>query len=963
MNGPASAMRVAGAILILLLRSLPMQAQTVRGIVVEEGSDAPIGGVMVILLDTAGQVAARTLSDDAGHFAVEVPQPGRYRARIDRIGYESLTTDPFDVPPDGMFRRIRVPVHPVELRGLDVSGSERCRLHADVGKATVTVWEEARKALEAAAWTVESGWYRYTLLRFERHLDRDGSKVLSGDLRFVKSYAQAPYGSRPAEQLADSGYLRNPPDGKPTYFAPDAEVLLSGAFVSTHCMRVQPGKDGLVGLAFEPVNGRKVPDIRGVLWLDEATGMLERLDFRYVHLPWGGTGDAGGEVTFGRLPAGTWIVRDWYIRMPLLVLRRGGWYDRAGYEEAGGVVWRAIDRSGAVVWKAPEATVSGDVTDSLGKKPVPGAVIAVRGLGIRASSDSAGAFVLSGLPGGRLTLDVTDPSLDTLGLAGSKSVDVAWGGASHARVRVPGIHSVLARACARGAEGNRPTQPKGTVIVLGRVRDRGRAAAGATVQLVWLSTPVRQRLAGTPAAPPLNFGGAGEAAEWKLVQLRGRSWLEATLDQRGTFLVCDVPPSYYRVTAAAGDRSAEVTVPVPGRNPVKIVTVTLEAGRRQQASGLVHGRVLDAESGEPVTSANVSIVEQDSVALATSSTDSDGRYRLPVLESGTFRIRAEQLGYRTTLSDPTPLSPHDTVEVDLRLSPAPLLLDSILVSVSEAGRRLRAGEQLVYGRLLDDGTHGPISGGTLQLLTKSGDVAATATSSGRGQFWLVSPRAGTYRLRGEHVGYKTAESPALYLMLGDSIGMDFYLSTRAALVAPMTVTASRRAWSDRAELGGMEGFLSRYGRFTSSGYGQFMTRDSIAYWDQRGVTVGDMLLAKIHAVTGVVPLGDSMGGAVIMTGGQVSISAHIGPGGCIPRYYLDGSLVPYTALSGLTPADLEGVEVYVWPQIPAEFSMGYPCGVVVYWSRRSPRRFGNHATIWTVLLIAAVVTGAIVFWR
>jgi hypothetical protein len=36
------------------------------------------------------------------------------------------------------------------------------------------------------------------------------------------------------------------------------------------------------------------------------------------------------------------------------------------------------------------------------------------------------------------------------------------------------------------------------------------------------------------------------------------------------------------------------------------------------------------------------------------------------------------------------------------------------------------------------------------------------------------------------------------------------------------------------------------------------------------------------------------------------------------------------------PDQLEAVEVYVRPEIPAEFLQGWPCGVVALWYRRGP---------------------------
>jgi hypothetical protein len=717
-----------------------------------EETGAPIEGAMVILLDAGGHLAARTLTDRQGRFSAQVPQTGSYRAQVDRIGHESTTTDPFDVPSEGTFLRISIPIRPVELEGLDVSASRQCKMREEVGRATATLWEEARKVLEATAWTQESGRYRYTLLRTERQLDESGERTLSEKHELARGYAQVPYLSIPPQVLADSGFVRQLPDDSLLYSAPDAEVLLSDAFAGTHCLRVVAGDDGLLGLAFEPAEGRELPDIQGVLWIKAATSMLHRLEFRYVNLAAGRTaGDAGGEVVFWRLPAGAWIVRDWRILAPLYEPSGRGRLRRFGYHEIGGSVLRVVDPAGTIVW------------------------------------------------------------------------DVA------------------------------PTQE----------------------------------------------------------------------------------------SASPGDEGQQV--------------------------GALTGRVLDDLTGQPIPSATVAIIGNDSVALATSWTYSDGSFHLPVLTSGTFRIRAEQLSYKAAMSGPMELGTGSRVGIELRLTPAPLMIDSLLVNLGERMRPLQEGEQLVYGRLLDNETRRPIEGGVLNLLTERRVAAVSNITSVDGQFWLVSPRAGTYMIQGDRLGYRRSKSPPIHLMLGDSIGIDFYLSKNASIPSPLTVTASRRTWSDRVDLTSMEDFLVRHGRFARFGYGGFMTREAIAQWEGRVSNVSDMLRATMFSVRDVVRIHDSansdsdLAGAVMMYGER--FSGGLSQGVCIPRYYLDGAPVPYILVSGFGPGDLEAVEVYVSPQIPAEFLSGFPCGVVAYWSRRSPGGQTSRRSLWTKVFVAAMAVVTILVTR
>ena len=268
----------------LLALAFPLAAQVVRGVVSEEGSGTPLAGAMVVLFDADGDRVDRVLTDASGGFSTEADRPGRYYVRVDRIGYASLTTDPFDVPVAGTFQRIAVPIHPIRLRGLDVAGTRRCEVRPEEGRGTARVWEEARKALQAAAWTQSTGVYRYTLLHFVRDLDRSGDEVLEERQSFKRGSSKAPFVSLPGSELVARGFVQEEPDSGTIYYAPDAEAFLSDAFLDTHCMGARRGDAGSIGLVFEPVEGRTLPDIEGVLWLDEETAQLDRLEFSYVNV-------------------------------------------------------------------------------------------------------------------------------------------------------------------------------------------------------------------------------------------------------------------------------------------------------------------------------------------------------------------------------------------------------------------------------------------------------------------------------------------------------------------------------------------------------------------------------------------------------------------------------------------------------------------------------------------------------
>ncbi len=317
-------MRVAPAILVLsILGASPLAGQTIRGTIVEQGSSRPVSGGFVVLLDGQGMQQAATLSDDEGVFRLVAPGPGEYGLGVDRIGYLSVRTPLFALPAGRTIDyRLTVRVEPVELAGIDVQVDATCQVRPGDGLASARVWEEARKALNATAWTQRKGLLRYTVRSTERRLDPWTQRVedeRSGTRRGVSR--GSPYVALDPNRLAVGGFAHL--DGETqVYYAPDATTLLSDWFLDNHCFHVVPAAEaepGLIGLAFEPAAEENRIDVRGILWLDERTAELSRLDFRYTGLPASmGRVEAGGRVEFDQLPTGEWVVPRWLIRMPIV---------------------------------------------------------------------------------------------------------------------------------------------------------------------------------------------------------------------------------------------------------------------------------------------------------------------------------------------------------------------------------------------------------------------------------------------------------------------------------------------------------------------------------------------------------------------------------------------------------------------------------------------------------------------
>lgn len=479
------------AVLLALLLPLPLAAQTVRGTLVEEAGGGPVGSALVLLLDADGKSRAGALTDASGAFAITAPGPGSYTLRAERIGHASVTSPPLSLRAgETVEHRLVAPSRMVALEGITVKGrsGRRCEVRPGSGTATLALWEEARKALNAAVWARDSRQHTYEVVRFERELDPGSLRVVREDRTTKTEVTTHPFESIPADSLSRRGFVQTTPEGT-FYYAPDAHVLLSDSFLNDHCFHVaEGGEEGLVGLAFEPVRGRSVPDVRGVFWLDQETAELRYLEYGYVRPPVSvPAGKLGGRVEFERLPTGAWIVGRWAIRMPQIVREVATTTETTGslpgrrsrerltaIHEQGGEV--AVAGTGARRLPARVA-LAGSVYDSLGAAPLAGASVFLSGTAHRAVTDAEGRFRMAGVPEGDYSLSFSHPVLAALGVAPPvRAVSLRGGDPAAVELATPSAGTLATALC----------PGKGGAALAGTVRDaRGEPVRDAEVVLSW----------------------------------------------------------------------------------------------------------------------------------------------------------------------------------------------------------------------------------------------------------------------------------------------------------------------------------------------------------------------------------------------------------------------------------------------------------------------------------------------
>ncbi|KPJ94624.1 MAG: hypothetical protein AMS18_03345 [Gemmatimonas sp. SG8_17] len=676
-----------------------LQGQVVMGQVVDSTSGVPVGTGFVVLVDEAGAEVTRALSSGAGRFTLRAPSGGVYRLKSERIGYRAFLSDPFQLAADATIDyTLQVAALPVQLAAVEIQGKDRCHVNPERGAATVVIWEEIRKALAATTWSDEQEVFHYRKYSYQRDLDEHRREVLSERGNTMSGVSEPPFNSIPADRLAAEGYIVARSDGT-WYYMPDARVLLDPTFLGTHCFHVVRDPDerpGLVGLAFEPMTDRRLPDVEGTLWLNEATSELRSLEVRHTRLPESlDDSRVGGTVEFMMLPSGAWIVRRWQVRTPVItvvedsrrLMRRRPTV--SGFRDTGGEILAVATRDGVGVFETPLSRVTGEVFDSTMGRPLGTAVVGVAGTDFRAVTDSNGHFDLAAPLEGEYTLVVTHPWLDSIAVGSSQhAVRLSRENSQTASFRIPHVTNVMRRLCGRSLS------IRDARVVVGVVRAAGMPIADATVSAQWQTL-------------------SSSGARYRVGDVRE----EVKTDSNGFFALCDIPVGR-PVTLTAGkgatsSREASIIFPQvrqqdllfawdrsPGQvydhsfsAPHGLWKVDLDLVARDQAGTLsdrvmLTGMVSDRETGEPLEAALVILNGAD-----TARTRPDGTFDLVdvAVPVGTNRVEFHRRGYEPIGLDIMVDEDDSDVSLSVDLSPLPVGLEEIVV----AGEHIAVPEKLV----------------------------------------------------------------------------------------------------------------------------------------------------------------------------------------------------------------------------------------------------------------------------
>jgi hypothetical protein len=549
------------ALVTLGLAAGETRAQTVDGVLLQSATGDPLGGAYVVLLDADSSEVTRALTNSLGRFTVRAPRAGTYRLRTERIGSKSIVSEPIELGEGGQFE-IVMRVEPVVLRldPLTIEGARECRVIGDQALQVLAVWEEARKALTAVAWAGPREQLLHEMEHFERWYTPN-FRMVHEIRETIPTHRVMPFRSRSVDELEEQGYVIVAGDSV-VYEAPDAEVFFSEPFLQHHCFRLEQregdGRD-VLGLRFEPVKGRDTPDVKGVFWLDAATGALEDLQLEYVNVGvWQRERGAAGELQFEQLPDGRWFVSSWWIRMPSVRRREGMqgpvWQFQeavVGFKQEGGEVVRVYAMDGRTVYARGRATATGIVFDSTTGAGLPGAFVRLQGTDRVTISDAAGGYWLTDLPEGDYTVTFTHPRATLFGLGGSadrQEVDLEIGTVVQANLSLPSLSTIVNRLCTASTDVEQG-------LLVGRIRDAATDSIvpRARVGVVWLE------------------------------QTDGRNTTrrrEVAVDSRGVYRTCVPRAAMFSVEVTAPGRPMKAVPTMFGENPLHVVDIEFDSPMR-----------------------------------------------------------------------------------------------------------------------------------------------------------------------------------------------------------------------------------------------------------------------------------------------------------------------------------------------------------------------------------------------
>ncbi len=306
----------------------------------------------------------------------------------------------------------------------------------------------------------------------------------------------------------------------------------------------------------------------------------------------------------------------------------------------------AVGRPGDVRSQEPGGVVTGTVVDSTTMRPLPDAAVFLWNTPYRTATDSAGRFLITGIPPGSYSLVFFHQRLGELGIsAGPRTIQMGSVDTTTVALAIPSAHTLEATQCAFEAEVDG--------VAVGQILDgpSGLPLPGARVRFDWA-----------------DEGGT----------IVGR---DVRTDASGWFRACDLPRD--RVVSVTSDFLDRSTL----RREIQLAGgaafIDLPMARLELTD--VEGRLVDAESGEGISDATLHL---RGTGFRTTS-GASGRFRFRDVQPGHYTLRSEHLAYGVR-DDGLDLGSGQTVQLEVQLAQRPIELPPVTVTVEASSATERA---------------------------------------------------------------------------------------------------------------------------------------------------------------------------------------------------------------------------------------------------------------------------------
>lgn len=412
----------------------------------------------------------------------------------------------------------------------------------------------------------------------------------------------------------------------------------------------------------------------------------------------------------------------------------------------------------------------------------------------------------------------------------------------------------------------------------------------------------------------------------------------AIADSLGRFILADVPVGRYmlgflhpmldslgveppvREVTVAGGQPVRADLGIPSAARLRSVI----CGQRSSADSgaFVMGVVRDARDGNPAGGVSVAVMWAElsfgpqgltrHMPRRVITTAANGWFALCNIPSaGTIGLAASRGADSTDLID-VEVPAERFLRRDLYLGPA-----RVVVTGATPTRR-RTGDGRLSGVVVTATEGTPLAGA--QVSIRDGPQASV---NERGEWTLVGAPLGTRMLEVRAIGYYP-ERRAVDVVTG-AAPIRTALSTMKSVLDTVTVTA-------RLNQLNMRGFEERR---RGSGTGRFLTPEDIVR--RNPIVTSDLF----RMVPGVAVERSELGDTYISMRGIFAET-------CRPAVYLDGHLMSDLSADDIDgwvkPREIAGVEIYVGPAVPPQFSTGMAgsvtgevCGSIVIWTRMRPK--------------------------